>query len=110
MNSWLLLGGAIVTEVVATSLLKSAEGFSRPLPSVIVVLGYTLSIYLLSLTLKEIPVGIAYAIWSGLGIVLIALIAWFMHDQKLDTPSMIGIAMIIGGTAVINLLSKSTGV
>ncbi|MEQ8514863.1 MAG: SMR family transporter, partial [Chromatocurvus sp.] len=79
MNGWLILGGAILTEVLATSLLKSTEGFSRPMPSFIVVMGYAVSIYLLSLTLKTISVGIAYAIWSGLGIVLIATIAWFMH-------------------------------
>lgn len=109
MNSWVLLGGAIFAEVLATSLLKTTEGFTRPVPSAAVVVGYVVSIYLLSLTLKTIPVGIAYAIWAGLGIVLIALLAWLLHGQRLDLPAVIGMAMIIGGTLVINLLSKSTG-
>ncbi len=109
MNSWVLLGGAILAEVLATSLLKTTEGFTRPVPSAAVVVGYVVSIYLLSLTLKTIPVGIAYAIWAGLGIVLIALLAWLLHGQRLDLPAVIGMAMIIGGTLVINLLSKSTG-
>jgi small multidrug resistance pump len=76
---------------------------------VVVIAGYVISIYLLSLTLKSIPVGIAYAIWAGLGIVLIALIAWRVHGQRLDTPAIVGMAMIIGGTVIINLFSKSTG-
>lgn len=109
MNSWLLLGGAIVAEVLATSLLKSTEGFTRPVPSTVVVAGYMVAIYLLSLTLKTIPVGIAYAIWAGLGIVLIAVLAWILHGQKLDMPALVGMTMIIAGTLVINLLSKSTG-
>jgi small multidrug resistance pump len=109
MNSWLLLGAAIIAEVLATSALKSTEGFTRIAPSVVVIAGYVISIYLLSLTLKSIPVGIAYAIWAGLGIVLIALIAWRVHGQRLDTPAIVGMAMIIGGTVIINLFSKSTG-
>jgi small multidrug resistance pump len=109
MNSWVLLGAAIIAEVLATSALKSTQGFTRITPSVVVIAGYVISIYLLSLTLKSIPVGIAYAIWAGLGIVLIALIAWQVHGQRLDMPAIIGMAMIIGGTVIINLLSKSTG-
>ncbi len=107
MKNWLILFIAIVAEVIATSALKSSEGFTKPIASVIVVLGYMIAFYCLSLTLKTIPVGIAYAIWSGVGIVLVTTIAWIVFDQKLDVWGIIGIALIMSGVLVLNLLSKT---
>ncbi|MFG1359796.1 DMT family transporter [Xanthobacter pseudotagetidis] len=98
---------AIVAEVVATSALKSAEGFTRLWPSVIVVLGYGTAFYFLSLTLRDIPVGIAYAIWSGVGIVLVAGFAWVFYRQALDLAGLVGLGLIIAGVLVVNLLSKT---
>ena len=92
MKNWIFLCVAIIAEVIATSALKSSEGFSKPIASVIVVLGFIIAFYCLSLTLKTIPVGIAYAIWSGVGIVLVTTIAWIVFDQKLDVWGIIGIA------------------
>ncbi|QIL89601.1 QacE family quaternary ammonium compound efflux SMR transporter [Microbulbifer sp. SH-1] len=106
MKSWLFLGVAIVSEVIATSSLKASSGFTKFWPSMLVILGYALSLYFLSLTLKAIPVGIAYAIWAGLGIVLISILGWLIFGQKLDVASVIGMALIISGVAVINLFSK----
>ncbi|QOJ22550.1 MAG: QacE family quaternary ammonium compound efflux SMR transporter [Gammaproteobacteria bacterium] len=105
MQQWIFLAIAIVSEVIATSFLKSAEGFTRLWPSLIVVIGYLLAFYLLSLTLKTIPVGVAYAIWSGVGIVLIALSGWLFLGQALDTPALIGLTLIVAGVAVINVFS-----
>ncbi|MGU3496820.1 DMT family transporter [Xanthobacteraceae bacterium A53D] len=102
-----LLFVAIVAEVIATSMLKSAEGFTRLVPSLIVVIGYVIAFVCLSLTLKTIPVGIAYATWSGVGIVLVAGIAWAWYGQALDWPAVIGITLIITGVIVLNLLSKT---
>jgi len=107
MNKWLLLSAAIVCETVATSALKSSEGFTRWLPSLIVVVGYGVSFFLLAKLLNVIPVGIAYAIWSGVGIALITLIGWVFFKQKLDLAAVIGLALIIAGVVVINLFSKS---
>lgn len=109
MNAYLVLGLAIVAEVIGTSALKASEGFSRLWPSVIVVVGYAVSFYCLALVLRTIPVGIAYAIWSGLGIVLITLAAYVVYRQTIDAPGLIGMALILGGVLVINLFSKSTG-
>ncbi|MBF7978961.1 MULTISPECIES: SMR family transporter [Rahnella] len=106
-KTYLLLGLAIVAEVIATSSLKSSEGFTRLWPSVVTLLGYTIAIFLLSLTLKTLPTGIAYAIWSGVGIVLVSAIGWFGYGQKLDTPAMIGLGLIIAGVIVVNVFSKS---
>jgi len=107
MKKWVILGMAILAEAVATLAMKSSEGFTRLVPSVIVVIGYAIAFYFLSMTLKEIPVGIAYAIWSGVGIVLISLVGWIMFGQKLDVPALIGIALIISGVVVMNAFSKS---
>ncbi|NBQ68101.1 MAG: QacE family quaternary ammonium compound efflux SMR transporter [Nitrosomonadaceae bacterium] len=107
MQPWIYLAVAIVSEVIATSFLKSAEGFTRLWPSLVVVVGYLLAFYLLSLTLKTIPVGVAYAIWSGVGIVLIAISGWLFLGQSLDTPALIGLALIIAGVAVINVFSRT---
>lgn len=105
--SYFYLAIAIVAEVIATSALKATEGFSRVGPSVLVVAGYATAFYCLSLTLRDMPVGIAYAIWSGVGIVLVTAIAWLWYGQKLDIAALVGLALIIAGVLVINLLSKS---
>ena len=108
MKNWLILFIAIVAEVIATSALKSSEGFTKPIAFIVVVLGYMIAFYCLSLTLKTIPVGIAYAVWSGVGIVLITTVAWIVFDQKLDVWGIIGIALIMSGVLVLNLLSKTS--
>ncbi|MCB2428386.1 SMR family transporter [Methylophaga pinxianii] len=107
MSKWLLLSIAIIAEVFGTSFLKASEGFTRFWPSVAVILGYVVAFYFLALSLKVIPVGIAYAIWAGIGVVLIALIGWIVFSQKLDVPAIIGISMILGGVVVLNLFSNS---
>lgn len=104
---WLLLCIAIGAEVIATTALKSSEGFTRTLPSAVTVVGYGVAFYFLSLTLKTIPVGMAYAIWSGVGIVLISIIAWLFYDQKLDAAAIIGMSLIVLGVLVIQIFSKS---
>ncbi len=108
-KNWLFLLVAIVSEVIATSALKSSEGFSRFWASVIVVVGYGIAFYCLALTLRVIPMGVVYAIWSGIGIVLITLVGWFLLDQKLDLPAMLGIGLIAAGVVVMNVFSKSMG-
>ncbi|WP_050479338.1 SMR family transporter [Herbaspirillum rhizosphaerae] len=108
MHPYLLLGIAIVSEVIATSALRASDGFTKLIPSVAVVVGYALAFLFLSMTLKTIPVGIAYAIWSGLGIVLISIVAYFVYGQTLDTPAIIGMGLILAGVLVLNLFSKST--
>ena len=105
--NWLYLAVAIVAEVIATSALKASDGFSRLAPSLVVVAGYGIAFACLSLTLRTIPVGIAYAIWSGVGIVLIALVGYFAFNQALDAPALIGMALILAGVLVINLFSRS---
>jgi small multidrug resistance pump len=104
---WLYLGIAIVSEVIGTSALKFADGFTRLLPSLVVVVSYAISFYLLSLTLRSIPVGVVYAVWSGVGIVFLALIGTFVFKQNLDTPAIIGILLILAGVLVINLFSHT---
>ena len=106
MKYWFLLLVAIVCEVVATTALKSSNGFTRLLPTAVVITGYGASFYFLALTLKAIPVGIAYAVWSGLGIVLITILAWLFHGQKLDLWGFVGLSLIVGGVLVLNQFSK----
>ncbi|ABI69935.1 DMT family transporter [Shewanella frigidimarina] len=108
MKSWIFLSVAILTEVVATSALKASDGFSKLTPSIVVIVGYVLSFYFLSLALKGIPVGIAYATWAGLGIVLITAIAWVMYGQKLDLGALVGMTFILVGVVVMNLFSNVT--
>jgi small multidrug resistance pump len=108
MKNWLFLAIAIFGEVVATSALKSSDGFTKLVPSVAVAVGYGVAFYFLSLALKSIPVGIAYAVWAGLGIVLVACIAWIVHGQRLDAWAFVGMGLIISGVAVLNLLSKAS--
>ncbi|HAO25046.1 MULTISPECIES: SMR family transporter [unclassified Methylophaga] len=107
MSKWLLLSIAIIAEVFGTSFLKASEGFTRFWPSIAVILGYSVAFYFLALSLKVIPVGIAYAIWAGIGVVLIALIGWIVFGQKLDTAAIIGISMILVGVVVLNVFSNS---
>jgi small multidrug resistance pump len=99
---------AIISEVAATSALRASGQFTKLWPSVIVVVGYGLAFYFMSLTLKSIPVGIAYAIWSGVGIVLVSVTGYFLYKQKLDLPAILGMGLIVLGVLVINLFSKST--
>ena len=106
---WLYLALAIVAEVVATSALKTAAGFTRPLPSLLVVLGYGVAFYCLSLSLRVVPVGVAYAIWSGVGTALIAVIGWLLFGQTLDFAALIGLALIVAGVAVLQVFSHSLG-
>ncbi len=101
------LAVAIVAEVVATSALKMTEEFSRPLPSLVVIGGYALAFYMLTLVLRTIPVGVAYAIWSGLGIVLVTLVASVLYRQVPDAPAVLGIVLIVAGVVVINLFSAA---
>ena len=98
---------AIVGEVAATSALKAAEGFTRLLPSIVVIVGYGIAFYFLSLVLKTIPVGIAYAVWSGLGIAIITVIGAILFKQIPDLPAIVGMSLIIAGVAIINLFSKT---
>ena len=107
MKPWLFLSIAIISEVVATSALKSSNGFSQFWPSLVVVAGYTAAFFFLSLTLRTIPVGVAYAIWSGAGIVLITVIGWLVLGQALDVPAIVGLALIIVGVVILNVFSKS---
>lgn len=107
MMQWVYLGIAIVAEVIATSFLKSAEGFTRLWPSVAVVIGYGVAFYFLALTLKAMPVGIAYAVWAGVGITLIALAGWIIFNQALDWPAIIGIALIAAGVVILSLFSNA---
>lgn len=109
MSAHLSLAIAIVAEVIATTALKASDGFSRLVPSVIVVAGYAASFYFLAVTLKSIPVGVVYAIWSGVGIVLISLLGWTLFGQKLDWPAISGMTLIIAGVLVINLFSGAVG-
>ena len=107
MKTYLILFLAIVFETVATSFLKQSEQFTKLVPSVLTVLGYAAAFYCLSVVLKSIPVGIAYAIWSGVGIILIALIGFFVFKQHLDLAAIIGLVLIIAGVVVINVFSNS---
>lgn len=107
MQQWIFLSAAIVSEVIATSTLKASAGFSRLWPSLVVIVGYAIAFYFLSLTLKTIPVGVAYAIWSGAGVALIALVAWVFFGQALDVPAIIGLSLIVAGVVVLNLFSRT---
>ncbi|MFG6137830.1 DMT family transporter [Halomonas sp. B23F22_10] len=105
MMAYLYLALAIVAEVVATSSLKASQEFTRLWPSVTVVVGYVLAFYLLTLALRTLPVGIAYAFWAGLGIVLVTLIGVLVYGERLDVPAALGLAMIVGGVVVIQAFS-----
>jgi small multidrug resistance pump len=109
LQTYFALGAAIALEVLGTSALVASQQFTRPVPTAIMGLAYLGAFYFLSLALRHIPVGIAYAIWSGLGIVLISLVGLVVFRQKLDLPAIIGLAMIVGGVVVVNWFSKSIG-
>lgn len=104
---YIYLLAAIIAETIGTSALQASQQFSRFWPSMLVIIAYAISFFLLSMTLRVMPVGIVYAIWSGLGIVLIAIIGFVVFHQRLDLPAMLGLAMIIGGVLVIHLFSSS---
>jgi small multidrug resistance pump len=106
--AYLYLGIAIIAEVIATTALRASDGFTQMLPSAISIVGYAVAFYFLSLTLKTMPVGVAYALWSGVGIVLISLAGWLIYRQMLDLPAILGMGLIMAGVVVINLFSKST--
>ncbi len=107
MNAYFLLGGAILLEVIGTTFMKASDGFTKWGPGLVTVVSYAASFYLLSVTLRVMPTGIAYAIWSGVGIVMISMLAWLVYGQKLDLPALLGIALIMSGVIVINVFSKS---
>ena len=104
---WFLLMVAIVAEVIATSFLKSTEGFTRLWPSVLVVVCYEIAFIGMSLSMKKIPIGVVYAVWSGVGVSLVTLVAWLFLGQTLDAAGLAGLALIIGGVVVINVFSKT---
>jgi small multidrug resistance pump len=104
---WIYLAVAVLFETIGTTALKASDGLTRAWPSLVVVIAYALSFWLLALVLRVIPVGVAYAIWSGLGICLIALIGWALFGQKLDAPALFGIGLIMAGILVINLFSRA---
>jgi small multidrug resistance pump len=104
--TYLYLAVAILAEVAATTFMKMSDGFTRPVPSVLTVLGYGVAFFFLSIALKSIHTGVAYAIWSGVGIVLITLIAWMFQGQKLDVPAIAGMGLIVAGVLVMNLMSN----
>lgn len=105
--TYIYLTIAVAFEVVATSALKETQGFTRLLPSLVTVAGYAAAFYFLSLVLKVMPVGVVYAMWSGVGIVLVTAIAWIWFRQSLDLAALLGIGLIMAGVIVINLFSKS---
>lgn len=105
--TWMALLGAIGFEVMGTTLLQQSQQFTRVWPTAGLAVCYGLAFYLLTLALKQMPVGLAYAVWSGLGVVLISVIGLVLFKQKLDLAAVIGLSLIIGGVAVINLFSKS---
>lgn len=106
-QAYLYLGIAIVSEVVATTALKASDGFTQWWPSVVTVVGYAIAFYCLALTLRVIPTGVAYAIWSGVGIVLISAVGWAVFRQSLDLPAVVGMGLIIAGVVVINVFSST---
>lgn len=109
MPGYLYLAISIAAEVVATTSMKAIDGFNKPLPLLLVIGGYAIAFWMLSLVVRTIPVGIAYAIWAGLGIVLVSIAAMFIYQQKLDLPAVLGMGLIVSGVVVIQLFSQSTG-
>lgn len=109
MTGYIYLAIAITAEVIATTSMKALAGFSRPLPLLLVIAGYSVSFWMLALVVRTIPVGIAYAVWAGLGIVAVSIAAAVIYGQKLDLPAVLGMVLIIAGVAVIQLFSSSTG-
>ena len=108
MNAWIWLIIAIISEVVATSFLKATEGFTRLGPSIVVMIGYIGSFWCVSQTLDTIPIGVAYAVWSGVGIGALAVVTVVLYDQRLDAAAVIGMGLIIAGVVVLRLFSETT--
>lgn len=108
-KAYIILFAAVVMETIGTTSLQASQQFTRLVPSVLVVVAYAVSFYLMAMALKYLPVGITYAIWSGLGIVLIAILGYFLFGQKLDLPAVLGLGMILAGILVIHLFSKTVG-
>tara|TARA_R110000787_G_scaffold111040_1_gene219917 strand:- start:563 stop:895 length:333 start_codon:yes stop_codon:yes gene_type:complete len=108
MPAYLILALAVLAETIGTTALQASQQFTRLWPSVLVVLAYAVSFYLLSMTLKVMPVGVVYALWSGLGIILIAIIGFAVFGQRLDLPAVLGLVLIIAGIGVIHLFSNAT--
>ncbi|HHX8272603.1 SMR family transporter [Vibrio diabolicus] len=109
MPPMLALSIAIVCEVIATSYIPKTEQFTKMMPSTVVLIGYGIAFFLLSVTVKTMPVGVVYAIWSGAGIVLVATVGYFVYGQRLDLPAIVGIGFILTGVMIVNLLSKTVG-
>ncbi|ARU90046.1 multidrug efflux SMR transporter [Pseudomonas sp. M30-35] len=109
MSGYLYLAIAVTAEVIATTSMKAISGLSKPLPLILVIVGYAISFWMLSLVVKTIPVGVAYAVWAGLGIVLVSIAATFIYQQRLDLPAMLGMGLIVAGVMVIQLFSQTTG-
>ena len=109
MNAYYYLAIAICAEVIATVSMKAIKGFSTPLPLVLVIAGYATAFWMLTLVVRNIPVGVAYAVWAGMGIVMVSVAALFIYGQKLDVPAMLGMALIVLGVVVIQLFSKTAG-
>ena len=109
MPGYLYLAIAIAAEVIATTSMKAIDGFNKPLPLLLVIGGYGIAFWMLTLVVRSIPVGIAYAIWAGLGIVLVSIAALVLYQQKLDLPAILGMGLIVSGVLVIQLFSHSTG-
>ena len=109
MNPWAALGIAITAEIVGTTALKASDGLSRFWPTAIVVATYAVAFWFMATAIRSIPVGIAYAVWSGVGIVAITAVGWFLYGQRLDGPALAGMGLIVAGVAVINLFSRTTG-
>ncbi|WP_349734574.1 DMT family transporter [Pseudomonas jessenii] len=109
MTAYYYLAIAICAEVIATVSMKAVKGFSTPLPLVLVIVGYAIAFWMLTLVVRSVPVGVAYAVWAGMGIVMVSIAALFIYGQKLDVPAMMGMALIVLGVVVIQLFSKTAG-
>ena len=109
MNAYVYLTIAICAEVIATVSMKAVKGISTPMPLILVIVGYGIAFWMLTLVVRSVPVGVAYAVWAGMGIVLVSIAALFIYGQKLDVPAMLGMALIVLGVVVIQLFSKTAG-
>jgi small multidrug resistance pump len=109
MNAYAYLAIAICAEVIATVSMKAVKGISTPLPLVLVIVGYAIAFWMLTLVVRTVPVGVAYAVWAGMGIVMVSVAALFIYGQKLDIPAMLGMALIVLGVVVIQLFSETAG-